>query len=155
MAAVRFQGPCAPQAPSSGRSAGGGGTSSGPQHALHSVRWPCWGSLRGPSWAWTTSGRRGCAAALRLHVPGGLRAHGLGSSGKGRDTWQVMPDASSLKWGVRASCFTQQLDACPPSCRGRLLSGQGVFYRKQAGTSHPSKAVMGSSLWLEENKWDP
>lgn len=49
--------------------------------------------------------------ALRLHVLGGLRAHGLGSSGKGRDTWQVMPDASSLKLGVRASCFTQQLDA--------------------------------------------
>lgn len=63
MAAVRFQGPCARRAPSSGRSAGGGGTSSGPQHALHSVRWPCWGSLRGPSWAWTTSGGRGRAGS--------------------------------------------------------------------------------------------
>lgn len=58
MAAVRFQGPCARRAPSSGRSAGGGGTSSGPQHALHSVRWPCRGSLRGP-------------AAPGLHLAGG------------------------------------------------------------------------------------
>lgn len=48
----------------------------------------------------------GVWAAWQLHVLRGPRSHWLGTSGKGRDTWRVVPDASSLKGGVRASCFT-------------------------------------------------
>lgn len=107
-------GPCARRAPSSGRSAGGGGRSSGPQHAQHSVRWPCWGSLRGPRWAWTTSGGRVRGAPGRLHVPAAPRAPGLGSSGKA-------PDASR----PRASHPGSAVDGAQPRGalrgRGRLL----------------------------------
>lgn len=106
MAAVRFHGPCARRAPSSGHSADGGGTSSGPQHALHSVRWPCWGSLRGPGWAWTTSGGRGVWAAPRLHVLGSPRSRAREK--EAQDTWPAVPDTSCLKGGVRASCFTHR-----------------------------------------------
>lgn len=47
MAAVRFHGSLVHggRLPL-GHSADGGGTRSGPQHALHSVRWPCWDPAR-------------------------------------------------------------------------------------------------------------
>lgn len=38
----------------------------------------------------------GVRAAQRLHVLGGLGSYGLGSCGKGRDTWLVLRDASCL-----------------------------------------------------------
>lgn len=53
--------------------------------ALAALRWPCWGSLRGPSWAWTTSGGRGrvgSPAAPRAERPArslaGRQPEGLG-----------------------------------------------------------------------------
>lgn len=98
MAAVRFPGPCAWQAPSSGRNAGGGGTSSGPQHALHSVRWPCWGiparAQLGLDYIWQEGA---CGQPCGSTCWEARGSPGLGSIGKGRDPWQVMPDASSLK----------------------------------------------------------
>lgn len=150
-------GPWARRAPSSGRSAGGGGTSSGPQHAQHSVRWPCWGSLRGPRWAWTTSGGRGVQGS-----PGGPTCLqggallGWAAEARGRDI--------SLKRGVRASCFTPRLVMRhSPGAAQALLGGGSAwtgseFYRRSL--SCPDRpfflqSVMDSPPWPEKNKWEP
>lgn len=139
MAAVRFHGPCARRAPSSGHSADGGGTRSGPQHALHSVRWPCWGSLRGPGWAWTTSGGRGVWAAPRLHVLGSPRSQAREK--EAQDIWPAVPDTSCLKGGVRASCFTHRPEVQTNSWVLDPLGGgvgysvdRPAFYRRPAVT---------------------
>ena len=162
MAAVRFHGPCARRAPSSGHSADGGGTSSGPQHALHSVRWPSWGSLRGPGWARTTSGGRGVWAAPRLHVLGSPRS-GLGRS-QPRTPGLPCPTlpASEAAWGPRASHTELRCNpthGCLTPCRwGGLFSGQACVLQKAgccSRTGHSSKPVTGASLWPEENKWGP
>lgn len=74
----------------------------------------------------------GVWAARRLHVLGGLRSHGPGgpggpgSSGKGRGTWPLERDASCLKRGVRASCFTHRLEMGHEPTEPRFLPGGWV-----------------------------
>lgn len=115
MAAVRLPGPCARRAPSSGHSAGGGGTSRGPQHALHSVRWPRWGSLRGPSWAWTTSGGRGRARSPAAPRAGKPALSGWAAAGRADTPGRSCPTPPALNevWGPRASHTHLRWDPTP------------------------------------------
>lgn len=96
MAAVRFQGPCARRAPSSARSAGGGAQAEGRSTPFTQSGGRAGDPCAGPAGPGLHLAGGGVRAALRLHVLGGRRSHGLGSRGKGRATWRVVPTPPAL-----------------------------------------------------------
>lgn len=150
MAAVRFHGPCARRAPSSGHSADGGTRSPGrstpalSQVAVLGI--PAQARL-GLDYIW----QEGVWAAPRLHVLGSPRSQAREK--EAQDIWPAVPDTSCLKGGVRASCFTHRPEVQTNSWVLDPLGGgvgysvdRPAFYRRPAvtGTGHSSsKSEMG------------
>lgn len=59
-------------------------------------------------------------------LTGGPGRAGPGGSGRGRGTWPLERDASCLKRGVRASCFTHRLETGHEPTEPRFLPGGWV-----------------------------